>query len=70
MSNNQIFSKTISIIKHHQSEYKPSEKSGSKPKNESDDENEKMYSTKIANKNIKKIIVLPNRTGANGNSNS
>ncbi|CAD8054657.1 unnamed protein product [Paramecium primaurelia] len=57
MKKNQIFSKSINIIRDRQQEYKPSQHSASKSKQESDEENGKMYSSQIMKKDIRKQVI-------------
>ncbi|CAD8147117.1 unnamed protein product [Paramecium octaurelia] len=57
MKKNQIFSKSINIIRDRQQEYKPSQHSASKSKQESDEENGKMYSAQIMKKDIRKQVI-------------
>ncbi|CAD8171971.1 unnamed protein product [Paramecium octaurelia] len=67
MKKNQIFSKSINIIRDHQQEYKPSQQSASKSKQESDEENGNMYASKIMKKDIRKQIIKIKNHSHQGN---
>ncbi|CAD8096854.1 unnamed protein product [Paramecium sonneborni] len=67
MKKNQIFTKSINIIRDHKYEYRPSQQSASKSQQESDEENEKMYSSQIMKKDIRKKIIKIENHNQQGN---